>query len=392
MSRLTATPHLIAARNAVAVAFFLNGLCFASWVSRIPDARDGFGLSNGGLGLLLLTIALGSIVALPSTGAAIGRWGTVRVLRAGAVAAALGLGTTGLALGESVVVTGAALFVYGVGIGVWDVAMNVEGAEVERRLGRTVMPRFHAGFSLGTVVGALLGAGLVALDVPAAAHLPTVVVVSAVVVWRGAAAFLPVPEVEGSPTPAARAWLEPRTLLIGVMVLALAMTEGTANDWLAVALVDGYDVSHAAGVAGFGLFVAAMTVSRLAGTHLLDAFGRTAVLWSTMVLAAVGVLLIVLGGHPALVVLGIVLWGAGASLGFPVGMSAAADDPARAAARVSVVSTIGYAAFLAGPPLLGFVGDHVGTLDALLVVAVLLVPAALAVPAAREPARRAEVG
>ena len=169
------------------------------------------------------------------------------------------------------------------------------------------------------------------------------------------------------------------------MVLALAMTEGTANDWLAVALVDGYGVSHAAGVAGFGLFVAAMTACRFAGTHLLDAFGRTAVLWSTMVAAGVGVLLIVLGGHPTLVVLGIVLWGAGASLGFPVGMSAAADDPARAAARVSVVSTIGYAAFLAGPPLLGFVGDRVGTLDALLVVAVLLVPAALAVPAARRP-------
>ncbi len=81
---------------------------------------------------------------------------------------------------------------------------------------------------------------------------------------------------------------------------------------------------------------------------------------------------------------GIALWGVGASLGFPVGMSAAADDPVHAAARVSVVSTIGYTAFLAGPPLLGFVGDQVGTLDALLVVAVLLVPAALVVPAARE--------
>jgi len=96
------------------------------------------------------------------------------------------------------------------------------------------------------------------------------------------------------------------------------------------------------------------------------------------------VLLVVLGQVPVLVTLGIVLWGVGASLGFPVGMSAAADDPVHAAARVSVVSTIGYTAFLAGPPLLGFVADQVGTLDALLVVAVLLLPAALVVPAARE--------
>jgi predicted MFS family arabinose efflux permease len=386
-------PELTAARNAVGLAFVLNGLCFASWVSRIPEVRDGFALSNGGLGVLLLMIAIGSLLALPTTGAAIGRWGTVRVLRTGAVVAAAGLGTASIALGDSLVLTGAALLCYGVGIGVWDVAMNVEGAEVERRLGRTVMPRFHAGFSLGTVIGALAGAGLVALGVPSAPHLLAVVVVSVVVVWRGAAAFLPVPEAEhdAERTSAARAWLEPRTLVIGVMVLALAMTEGTANDWLAVALVDGYDVSHAVGVAGFGLFVVAMTACRFAGTHLLDTFGLTAVLWSTMVAAGVGVLLIVLGGHPALVVVGIVLWGAGASLGFPVGMSAAADDPARAAARVSVVSTIGYAAFLAGPPLLGFVGDRVGTLDALLVVAVLLVPAALAVPAARRPVP-AEVG
>jgi cyanate permease len=103
-----------------------------------------------------------------------------------------------------------------------------------------------------------------------------------------------------------------------------------------------------------------------------------------MAIAAAGVLLIVLAEQPVLVVVGIVLWGLGASLGFPVGMSAAADDPRHAAARVSVVSTIGYAAFLVGPPLLGFVGDQVGTLRALLVVAVLLVPAALVVPAARE--------
>jgi cyanate permease len=100
-----------------------------------------------------------------------------------------------------------------------------------------------------------------------------------------------------------------------------------------------------------------------------------------------GVLLIVFGGNVVLVVLGIVLWGLGASLGFPVGMSAAADDPRRAAARVSVVSTVGYAAFLAGPPLLGFVADHVGTLNALLVVVVVLIPSALVVPSAREPRR-----
>ena len=382
-------PTLTAARNAVGLTFVLNGLVFASWVSRIPEVRESFDLSNGALGLLLLLIAIGSVVALPMTGALIGRWGTVRVIRSGVAVAVLGLGAASLALGSSLPVTGAGLLLYGVGIGVWDVSMNVEGAEVERHLRRTVMPRFHAGFSLGTVLGALSGAALVALEVPSQAHLLGVLAIAGALAWTRASAFLPVPErdPDAAPSPsAASAWLEPRTLLIGVMVLALALTEGTANDWLAIALVDGHDVSHAVGVAGFGLFVAAMTATRFAGSVLLDRFGRPLVLWCTMAVAAVGVLLIVLGDGPV-VAIGIVLWGAGASLGFPVGMSAAADDPVRAAARVSVVSTIGYAAFLAGPPLLGFVGDQVGTLRALLVVAVLLVPAALVVPAARRPDR-----
>ena len=151
--------------------------------------------------------------------------------------------------------------------------------------------------------------------------------------------------------------------MIGGMVFALAVTEGTANDWLAVALIDGYGVERWIGVVGFGLFVTSMTAGRIWGTVLLDRYGRVAVLWSTMVAAGVGVLLIVFGQTPALVIIGIVLWGIGASLGFPVGMSAAADEEEHAPARVSVVSTVAYTAFLAGPPLLGFLGDQVGTLQ-----------------------------
>ncbi|GAA5117819.1 MFS transporter [Alloalcanivorax gelatiniphagus] len=381
---------LTAARNAVGLTFFLNGLVFASWVSRIPEVRSSFELSNGALGLVLLAIAVGSVVALPTTGAAINAWGTVKVVRIGAAAATVGMLTAALGLGHVLPLTVAGLLVYGLGIGVWDVAMNVEGAEVERGLARTIMPRFHAGFSGGTVVGALVGALLIELGVPAVVHLVGVVLLAIVLVWRSSPAFLPVVERhEQQRGSAARAWLEPRTLLIGVMVLALAMTEGTANDWLAVALVDGHDVSHAMGVAGFAVFVLAMTAGRFAGTGLIDRFGRVTVLWGTMVVAGAGVLLIVFAEQPVLVVVGIVLWGVGASLGFPVGMSAAADDPVRAASRVSVVSTIGYAAFLAGPPFLGFVGDEVGTLKALLVVAVLLMPAALVVPSAREQQRTA---
>jgi MFS family permease len=216
--------------------------------------------------------------------------------------------------------------------------------------------------------------------------LPVTGVLVLAVVQATTGAFLPrvIEDVEHAARGAVlAAWREPRTLLIGLMVLALALTEGSANDWLAIALVDGHDVADWMGVAGFALFVSAMTTGRFLGGGLLDRFGRAATLWGTMALAAVGVLLVVYGSG-LLIVVGIVLWGVGASLGFPVGMSAAADDPARAPARVGVVSTIGYTAFLTGPPVLGFIGDHVGALHALLVISVLLIPAAVLVPAARK--------
>jgi MFS family permease len=383
-------PSILAARNAVGLAFFLNGFVFASWISRIPDTRDALDLENGQLGLLLLAIAAGSVVAMPTAGTVIERFGTIRVIQAAGLSNLTGLVLVSLALTVGQVwLAAVALFLYGIGTGVWDVAMNVEGAAVEQHLGRTVMPRFHAAFSMGTVAGSGVGAAAIAVGVPALGHLVPLGVVSVAALLVSSRSFLPdEPEEHHEPQPSAWvAWREPRTLMIGLMVLALALTEGTANDWLALALVDGYDVAHWVGVSGFAIFVAAMTVGRLAGPVLLDRFGRLPVLWSTMAGAGGGVLLIVFGGNVVLVVLGIVLWGLGASLGFPVGMSAAADDPRRAAARVSVVSTVGYAAFLAGPPLLGFVADHVGTLNALLVVVVVLIPSALVVPSAREPRR-----
>jgi hypothetical protein len=376
---------VLPARNAVTVAFVLNGFGFASLFSRVPDIRAGLDLDNSGLGLLLLAGSLGSVLALPTAGALIRRSSAAAVVRSGAALVCVGLGLAGV--GVDVVGTAAAaavgLFVYGVGTGVWDVAMNVEGAAVERGLGRAIMPRFHAGWSLGSVSGAGLGVLVTALGVPMVGHLALVAVL-VLAVLRATRDFLPVEPEEAHAGSAASAWREPRTLAIGLMVLAFALTEGAANDWLALALIDGYDAPRWVGVLGFAGFVVAMTAGRLLGTVVLDRYGRVPVLRATAVLALAGLLLLVLGPHPVLVGLGVVAWGLGASLGFPVGMSAGADDPARAAARVSVVSTLGYAAFLAGPPVLGFLGDRVGTLESLLVVAVLLVPTVFLVSVARE--------
>jgi fucose permease len=396
-------PVVARARTRVTLVFVLNGLLFASWVSRIPAVRDALELSHRDIGLVLLTISLGAVIALPSTGLVVLRLGAATTIRVAVTVCASGLVVAGFAGGVGMLVGG--LFLMGLGTGAWDVAMNVEGARVERRLGRAVMPHFHGAWSVGSVVGALGGALVNYAGVPTAVHL-TVVAVGAVVAGMVACGgFLPVEQrVSGRLEPARvpgdasgasgrphtghrhplRAWLEPRTLAIGLLVLTFAFTEGTANDWLALALIDGYGVANAVGVLTFALFTGAMMTGRFLGTVLLDRFGRVRVLQSSVLLAIAGLLLVVTGGSPAVAMAGSIAWGLGASLGWPVGVSAASDDPAHAAARVSVVSSVGYGAFLAGPPLVGFVAQRSDVVHALWLVLGALVLALLLTSAARE--------
>lgn len=394
----SAVPRVVrSARNGVAIVFTLNGLAVATWFSRVPAAREELGLSAGRLGLLLLAVSAGALLAMPTAGLLTQRLGTARSVRLATLAVALGLAWAGLAAGLTGSALGVAvgLFAFGYGSGTCDVAMNVEGAAVERRLGRTILPRFHAAWSLGSVAGAGLGAGAARLDVPVGAHLAVIAVLVLAGTLYAAGLFLPAAETgvgaAAQAGPAARrrtllaVWREPRTLLIGLLVLVMAFTEGSANDWLAVAFVDGHDLSEAAGAAVFGVFVVGMTLGRTVGTIALDRWGRVRVLIVTILLAAAGAVLAVLAGSGPVAIVGVALWGVGASLGFPVGMSAAADEEEKAAVRVSVVAVIGYTAFLGGPPLLGMLGDQVGILHALLVVPLLLVPALALVPVMRKP-------
>ncbi|HET7400027.1 MAG TPA: MFS transporter [Intrasporangium sp.] len=382
------------ARTAVFTAFALNGLAFASFASRVPDLKHQLGLSAGELGLTLLAASVGAVVGLPLSGWIVHHLGAARSLLGAAVVQAVGFAMVGLgvdAWGNQVLVM-AGLLLVGLGTGVFDVGMNLEGASVERLLARAIMPHFHAAFSGGTVVGALVGAALSYREVPVLAHLLGVTVLLLAVTPWFLRAFLPTTvqvDDDGatvkSEAGVSAAWREPRTLLVGLVVLAAAFTEGTANDWVGVALSDGYGLPRWAGVLGFAVFLTAMTAGRLLGTRLLDRRGRVPVLRVLLLSAALGCILVVFGG-PLLAFVGAAVWGVGASLGFPVGMSAAADDPGRAAARMSVVATIGYTAFVGGPPLLGFLGDHVGVLRSLLVVGAMAALALLALPAVREPA------
>ncbi len=363
-------PVVRRAMLAVYAVFILSGFAFASWASRIPQVRDNLALSQSRLGLVLLAMAIGSVVALPLAGLVVARLGTARTIAVMAGISAVGLAAVALGSRGEVLAVVAGLVVLGLGVGTWDVAMNVEGSVVERELGRAIMPRFHAGFSVGTVAGALVGAALVALGVSVMAHLLVVAGAVAIAGSVSVRGFLGASSQDeggddGPQRSPLRAWTEPRTLLVGLFVFTAAFTEGTGNDWLGVAVIDGYGAEAALGTLTFAVFLGAMTVGRWFGPGVLDRLGRVPAVRLSAAVALAGLTLVVFGSSLAVAMAGALLWGLGTALGFPVGMSAAGDDPGHAAGRVSVVASIGYVAFLAGPPLIGFLGDEVGTLRAL---------------------------
>src|SRR5918997_6954798 len=183
---------VLRAQRAVYVAFLGSGVAFASWASRIPQLRDALQATPAELGVILLVGAVGAVIAMPLAGLVVNRFGPAQTVAA--LASLLSVGLVVLALGYQfgALPVAIGLFLIGFGTGTWDVAMNVEGAAVEQAIGRTIMPRFHAGFSVGTVVGALGGAGCVALDISVTLHLLVVAAVNlAVVPVSALRGFLP---------------------------------------------------------------------------------------------------------------------------------------------------------------------------------------------------------
>ncbi|MBD7918270.1 MFS transporter [Cellulomonas sp. Sa3CUA2] len=385
--------------------FALAGLAFASWLARIPTVRDLLDLSTADLGLLLLVGSIGSLLTVTTAGVLVQRLGSRRVLLVSTLvlASALVLLGVGPTLGSrSLLATG--IFLNGVAVALGNVAINVESARIERALGRTVIPQFHAAFSIGAVVGSGAGALASAAGVPVGVQLPLTAVV--VVVWRLASlrgVVLPAPVVAAAARTAAPptatptgsrarqgarrlataldAWREPRTLLVGVVVLSAAFSEGAANNWLSLAVVDGFARSESVGGAVLGLFVASMTVVRLMGTRLIDRYGRVAVLRASGGASVVGLLLFGFAPSLALACAGVVLWGAGAALAVPVGIAAASDDPVRAAGRVAVVSAFASVASLVAPPVLGIAAQSVGARHALVLIVAAMVASVVVAPA-----------
>ena len=387
----------VAWRNAVYVIFGLVGVGLSSWVSRIPEVRDYLQASSSEMGLLLLGLSAGSIVGFILSSRVVSTLGAKQSIFVCLCVSAGGLTLVGVsaAVLANFLLVFAGLAVFGAGGSICNVSINVEAAAIERALGRAIMPIFHAIYSIGAVVGVGLGALASAVHLSVAIHLA---IVTALMVGSAALAvrrFPPHEVLERAPsgpetvhTPAV--WHEHRTLMIGLLVLGMSFASGAANDWIALAMVDGHDVSNTYGALVYGAFIAATTLGRIGGVRLLDRFGRVPVVRVSVVLALVGLALFIFVPVPEFAVAGAVLWGLGTALSFPIGMSAAADDPLRAPARISAVAAVGYGASLIGPPSIGLLGEHLGSLHALILVFAFVVMSGLVASSARKPALTAD--
>ncbi|MFF9505428.1 MFS transporter [Streptomyces sp. NPDC014724] len=309
-----------------------------------------------------------------------------RVLEAWPYAAVL-VSIGGLLASVPMVMAG--LCAFGAGMGAGDVAVNIDGTDIERISGTTTLPTLHGCFSLGTVIGACAGMAATATGLPVHWHLAGIALISAAIFWY---AIRSVPAGTGRQAPDARddtgvgharpqVWKDRKLVLIGAIVLAMALAEGSANDWLPLLMVDGHGLDATLGSLVYAGFAAAMTIGRFGGTFFLDRFGRTAVVRAGALSGALGLILVIFSDNAALAGAAVLFWGLGASLGFPVALSAAGESGLDQKARVSLVATIGYIAFLVGPPGLGFLGDHWGLRPAMLVVLVFVASAVLLAPA-----------
>ena len=378
-------PALARWRWTVTAAVGLGGITISAWGPRLPAIKAGLHIGTATIGLLLAGVTVGAILGLLASTPVLHRLGGRRAITAALLLIAGAMTVMGLALIlDSVPLVAVAFVIVGVGIGALDVLINVEGSAVERAAGRTLMPGMHAAWSIGAAAGSGIGAACAALGIsPSVQLIAEAGLIAAAAL--GTAAGIP----GGSRTPAGpptqdrgaklrqwlRGWLDWRLLLIGVVMLGVEFGEGSANNWLTLAVRNGHGETAAVSALFFTAFAGGEALARIFGGPVVDRLGRVRTVRATTALGVLGMVLFIQAGNHWIVLAGVLLWAVGVSMGFPLGMSAAAESGPDSAARVSVVASVGYFANLAGPPAIGVLAQSVGLLHALWLIVALFVAA-----------------
>ncbi|MFE0882789.1 MFS transporter [Streptomyces rochei] len=339
------------ARYAVAAVFAVHGAVTGSFATRVPWIQDHAGVSAGQLGLALAFPALGASLAMPLAGSVSHRFGARTALRA-----LLALWTLALvlpALAPNLLALCLALFVYGATAGMSDVAMNALGVEIENRLDKSIMSGLHGMWSAGALVGSAAGTLAAHLGADARLHhglAATVLTVAGLVACTWVLDLQPAEDEDPPP----RFALPPRSaVLIGAVGFCAVFAEGASLDWSAVYLRDELDSSAGLAAACTTGFTLTMAVARLAGDKVVDRFGAVRTVRVSGVLASLGGLLVVVGGHPAVAMTGFALMGLGIAVVVPLCFAAAGRAGSNPSLAIAGVATITYTSGLVAPSAIG---------------------------------------
>lgn len=384
------------ARRAVSVMFLANGIAYATWAARVPAVRERLGLRDGELGLALLGLAGGAMLAFRAAGPLIARFGSRRVTRVSAVLVCAALPLPALA--PSFAGLALALLLLGASNGLMDVAMNAQAVEVERRAGRPVLATLHGMFSLGGLIGAALGALAAEGAIAPPAHLAVVAAVLAVAVTLEGGALCADARPEAPAAGASRKGRSIQLALLGLIAFCSSVGEGAMANWSAVYLRDELHTTSAVAATGYAAFSLAMLAGRFAGDALTQRLGAARLVRAAGLVVAGGLGSALLANAPSAMLLGFGCVGAGLSVVVPLVFRAGASAPDVAPGKaLSALATMSYGGFLVGPPTIGLVSDHLTLRGGLLVVVALslvivaLAPVVARTPAAPAPAARAHV-
>lgn len=387
-------------RFSINLIFLIAGLSFASWAGRLSLIDMVFGFSGSQLGAFLFCMTAGTLAGIalaPSLSRAFSAKDLLLVLPIILSAALITLGFSVTILQNSAAAF-TILFINGLIFGALDITMNVNGAKVERKIGKSIMPSLHGFFSLGSLLGAGIATATLGLGITTIWHFVfvagvivvlTLIAQSGIKTWNyNYSAPRDLNQLKASGARSRRGLL----LLLGLMVAGLSFAEGAANDWLAVASVNGHGLNHPSGALMFTLFTGAMTVGRFTGGPIVDRLGTKCSLMIMGLIGLFGISLFILGDNIWLLGTGALLWGLGSSLGFPVGMSIAASRGDHLGPRaVSVISAFGYGAMLSGPPVIGFLADAIGLPQALWLIVAILVISLIITPRAAQSGQPIQV-
>jgi MFS family permease len=356
------------AHRATALAFFVTGIVYATFASRIPALQERLGLSPGSLSLVFLSLNAGAVAGLPVGGLLSSRLGARAALRAGFALFPPALAAAGLA--QTLTLLCLAVAAMAAANSVVDVALNVQGGETERRARRPLLSGLHACHSLGVLAGASVGFVVASAEVPALAHFA---VVAALGTACGLAATAPLFDTRGGAAGGGRPRPSRSTALLGVLAFFAFLGEGGANDWSAVHLRTVHHTSQGVAAGAFAAFSLALAGGRLLGDRVVGQVGRAHAVRAAAVVAAAGAGIALGAPGTAGAIAGWAVFGAGLSLLAPTVIGAVGGAPA----AVAAISACGYLGAFSGPPAIGGLAELVSLPAALAVLGVAAVTVAL---------------